>query len=135
MANSKAMATLFSPTDNPTKNEDNPTENSDNPTENSDNPTENEDNPTENEDNPTENSDNPTENGDNPTENGDNPTLKTERSSLDRSPRASFSRSALGSMIKCVTTSVLQSDNCQGQRLVRVNLLHGQPVSIGEAGA
>ena len=72
MAKSKAMGTLFSPTDNPTKNEDNTTENSDNPT---------------------ENSDNPTENSDNPTENGDNPTLKTERSSLDRSPRSSFSRS------------------------------------------
>ena len=72
MAKSKAMGTLFSPTDNPTKNEDNTTENEDNPTENEDNPTENEDNPTENEDNPTKNK---------------------ELSLLDRSPRASFSRS------------------------------------------
>ena len=68
MAKYLAMATLFSPTDNPTKNEDNTTEN---------------------EDNPTENEDNPTENEDNPTENSDNPTKNKELSLLDRSPRAS----------------------------------------------
>ena len=90
MAKSKAMGTLFSPTDNPTKNSDNTTENSDNPTENSDNPTQNEDNPTENDDNPTENE--------------DNPTKKSERSSVDRSPRASFSRFPLARLL----TSLLQ---------------------------
>ena len=68
MAKSKAMATLFSPTENQTLNSDNTTENSDNPT---------------------ENSDNPTENSDNPTENSDNPTKNKELSLLDRSPRAS----------------------------------------------
>ena len=75
MAKSKAMGTLFSPTENPTLNSDNTTENSDNPT---------------------ENSDNPTENSDNPTENSDNPTKNKELSLLDRSPRASFSRPGPG---------------------------------------
>ena len=60
MAKYLAMSTWFSPTDNQTENDDNPTENYDNPTENYDNPTENE----------------------------DNPTLKTERSSVECSPRA-----------------------------------------------
>ena len=61
MANSKAMATLFSPTDNPTKNEDNPTPYRADSTKNEDNPTQNE----------------------------DNPTTKSKRKIFDRSPRAS----------------------------------------------